>query len=394
MKSLPSWMLAMLCSARKCIEFDGVKREARAMDVLAESRLKHLSFDDYQTYAYALTSRIKKERKKQNLQLANLLLVEKHVALCMLSTDRSVKLKKLRKAVLVGSKLDLSKIEALYLQCVKGLYLTYTKDLEQAYTHLYTAKQAIESISFQALGEQIMAFFEPWKQTINNSLKQVQYQMQLSNMQPKQIKVTELELPSAQNILAFGARSFYCSLRETFKLYELSGDASVAAMPDHPQHSQTSQQQELLRLVNKSLDKLTQNAFEQQYLAMVKYMLEIDIDLHRHYAIDQFEGGKSLYRCIKRIDFVHEDCAGLLTKNDLAKDWLAAVKQSLDKWYADVCNGNYSETSLSLDKLPRMDGIFKMRAVSPNSTAIKPKAVHVALTHVGQWSAGAQQAYW
>eukprot|EP00834_Sanchytrium_tribonematis_P001545 NODE_39_length_35218_cov_0.479655.p8 type:complete len:349 gc:universal NODE_39_length_35218_cov_0.479655:6378-5332(-) len=343
------------------------------MDIIAQSRSNHLHFDDYQTYAKSLSSRIKKERKKNNTHLANLLLVEKNVALGMMHSDRVHKLKKFKKAHLVLSKLTPNDIEKIYFACVSGLYCTYAKLYEKAFSNIQLAINFFKGPHYPAIGDSLISYFEDWKKTCEISIKQVLYQLQLKNTKPEIVSdLKSFSLGSSGDIMELGSKKFRASLTETFSIMEFTGDAAkIVGLYD-----------QFHRIIVRSLEKLKQNSFEKQYLQLLKLYIEGVEDLKDNFSKNEFEAGKSIHRFIKRIGSIKILAKDLITDNHPLQLYLEKFENKLSVCHSNITKGAYSGLKIEFSDIEQLYGIPRTPHFAAKENGIVAKQIFVSYVHL------------
>eukprot|EP00835_Amoeboradix_gromovi_P003334 NODE_216_length_14242_cov_0.417592.p3 type:complete len:350 gc:universal NODE_216_length_14242_cov_0.417592:10261-11310(+) len=328
------------------------------MEILSKYRNKYLNFDDYQAYAKTLTKRIKKERKRSNLHAVNLLSVEKNLSLGLMHQHRHLKLKKLRRAYQIGSKMTLSNLESIYFHCVAGLYLTYAKDYINAHRDISTALSFFNSSSYKLLNESLIEFFTASKQLCVTSLRQVDYQLQLLNIRtPIADTSDKFMLDASQSICQVGSKSFYCESSLTLQLTIALEEGSNISEGDLSK---------LHASVIKSNSELKYDSLEKQYLTMWTYLYEGITDMSYCFSSDDISAGKSVYRFIKRFEYLRKECSDLLAENHKLLNYCGLVESELDSIYNEIKEGRYSKIEALLARHNLVSGLPKLLDLQAN----------------------------
>ena len=328
------------------------------MELLATCR-HNLNFDDYQMYAKSLGNRVGKERKKKNDHIASLLLVEKNIALGLMHQHRQLRIKKFKKAFQIGSKLKMNHVESIYFHCVAGLYYTYAKDFTNAFVRITWALQFLNSVHLKSLNDSLIAFFELWRPLLDTSLKQVSYQLQLQNIKPDVPINTDnssaFSLDSSESICQLGSRSFYCELSQTFQFYTSTEEDAVLI--------NNEALTQLIALAVKAKDGLKYDSFEKQYLSCWVYLQQGIHDLKINYKLTNVLAGKSVYRMMKRIEFIEAECDCLLQGNALLLQYFKQLEEKLQSTHDDIKNGQYVDVVFNqcntINGLPRFPSTLK-----------------------------------
>ena len=329
------------------------------MEIISVCRANHLNFDDYLTYSKTLTKKIRKERKNNNEHTTQLLLIEKNVALGLMHQHRHLKLKKLKKAYKIGFKLKLTNLESVYFHCVAGIFFTYSKDYSNAHRRLSHAMLFFNSVHYKSLNESLIEMFEQYKDICITSLKQISYQLQLQNIRPEQVQDDDdFMLESGQSICQIGSKSFCCGMKETFSLY-----TSV----EEDSHASSSEVDEIVALAKIIKTGLKHNNMEKQYITFWIYLQELACDLSTNVPLDDILAGKSVYRALRRLDFIQEECPDLISDNLQVIEFLKNLKSQLESIHKEVSDGNYRNTSFHFNKLNSVNGLPRLPNLTPNT---------------------------